>query len=81
MISALACIVNRDNQSATKMEVTEEDEMKGNLWCNNKPVLNISICNIPGEYSQSRGVAIGGPPFCKHFFRPNKQQQLAKTAW
>ena len=31
MISALACIVNRDNPSATRMEVTEEDEMKGNL--------------------------------------------------
>ena len=31
LISALACIVNRDNQSSTRMEVTEEEEMKGNL--------------------------------------------------
>jgi len=30
-VFTLACIVNKDNQSATRMEVTEEDEMKGTL--------------------------------------------------
>ena len=31
-ILALACIVNRESDDSSRMEVTEEEEMKGNQW-------------------------------------------------
>lgn len=40
LISALACVVRKDRNGVTGMEITEEDELKGN---NKFPVCNIVI--------------------------------------
>lgn len=40
LISALACVVRKDSSGVTGMEITEEDELKGN---NKFPFCNIII--------------------------------------